>query len=120
MKPEVARTIRDIFNAPNREEAERLLDKAVRRYEKCASKLAAWMAENLPEGFTVFSLPPPIRTRLRTTNMLERVNPAERDRTRVAGLFPNEESLRRLVSAVLVEISEEWETGKRYVRLDSE
>jgi len=120
MKAEVARAIREIFNAPDREEAERLLDKAVRRYEKCASKLAAWMAEHLPEGFTVFSLPPALRRRLRSTNMLEWVNKEIRRRTRVAGLFPNEQSLLRLVSAVLVEISEDWETGKKYVCLNSE
>ena len=120
MKSEVARTIREIFNAPDREEAERLLEKAVHRYEKCASKLAAWMAENLPEGFTVFSLPPALRRRLRTTNMLERLNKEIRRRTRVAGLFPNEQSLLRLVSAVLAEISEEWETGKKYLNLNSD
>ncbi|MBN2070059.1 MAG: transposase [Candidatus Krumholzibacteriota bacterium] len=41
-------------------------------------------------------------------------------RTRVARLFPNEESLLRLVSAVLSEISEEWETGKRYLNMNAE
>ncbi|MEE8467906.1 MAG: transposase, partial [Planctomycetota bacterium] len=37
---------------------------------------------------------------------------------RVATLFPNEASLLRLVSAVLVEVSEEWETGKIYLSMD--
>jgi len=41
-------------------------------------------------------------------------------RTRVAGLFPNEVSLLRLVSAILMELSEEWETGKRYLNMDVE
>jgi transposase-like protein len=36
-------------------------------------------------------------------------------RTRVVGLFPSEESLLRLVTGVLVEISETWETGKTYL-----
>ena len=39
---------------------------------------------------------------------------------RVAGLFPNEASLLRLVSAVLMELSEEWEMGKRYLNMDLE
>ena len=115
-----ARAIHGIFNAHDREEAERLPDKAVRRYEKCASRLAARMAEHLPEGFTVFSLPAVLRRRLRSTNMLEWVNKEIRRRTRVAGLFPNEQSLLRLVSAVPVEISEDWETGKKHVCLNSE
>ena len=50
--------------------------------------------------------------------MSEWVNKEIRRRTRVAGLFPNEESLLRLVSAILIEISEDWETGKRYISLD--
>lgn len=60
-------------------------------------------------------LPPSHRRRLRTTNMLERLNRELKRRTRVATLFPNEASLLRLATAVLVEVSEEWETGKRYV-----
>ena len=50
--------------------------------------------------------------RLRTTNPLERVNQELKRRTRVARVFPNEASLPRLVSALLIEISQDWETGK--------
>jgi transposase-like protein len=46
--------------------------------------------------------------------MLERLNEEIKRRTRVAGLFPNEASALRLVSAVLMEISEDWETGRKY------
>jgi len=48
------------------------------------------------------------------------LNKEIRRRTRVATLFPNEASLQRLVSALLVEISEEWETGKIYISMESE
>jgi transposase-like protein len=48
--------------------------------------------------------------------MIERLNQEIKRRTRVATLFPNEESLLRLVSAVLIEFSEEWETGKVYLK----
>ena len=82
------------------------------------SKLAAWMEENIPEGLAVLSLPEPMRRRLRTSNMAENLNRQVRRRTRVAGLFPNESSLLRLVSAVLSEISEEWETGKIYLNTE--
>ena len=47
---------------------------------------------------------------MRTTNQLERLNRELKRRTRVATLFPNEASLLRLVTGVLMEISEEWET----------
>ena len=71
-------------------------------------------------GFSAFSLPMKLRRRLRSTNMLEWVNKEIRRRTRVAGLFPNEASLLRLVSAILAEVSEDWETGKKYISLDQE
>ena len=118
LKSQVAADIRAIFNAPSPEEAQRLLDAAVEKYSKSQSKLAAWMEENIPEGLAVLALPEPMRRRLRTSNMAENLNRQVRRRTRVAGLFPNEASLLRLVSAVLSEISEEWETGKIYLNTE--
>jgi len=114
-RAEVAADIRNIWNAPNREEAEVRLKKYVLKWREKAPKLADWMEENLPEGLAVFELPEKHRRRLRTTNMLEVVNREIKRRTRVARLFPNEESLIRLVSAILMEISEDWETGRVYL-----
>jgi len=118
MRKEVASDIRSIFNAPNLEEAKRLLALNVEKYEKKASYLSSWMETNIPEGLTVFSLPESHRKKVRSTNMVERLNREIKRRTRVASLFPNENSLLRLVSSILVEISEEWETGKRYLDME--
>jgi len=118
MRSAVARDIADILSAPNRDEAQRLLDLAVAKYRSKAPRLSSWMEENIPEGFTVFVLPYAMRQRLRTTNMLERLNREIKRRTRVASLFPNEASLLRLVSAILMETSEEWETSKKYLTLE--
>ena len=116
----VARDVRAIFDAPDEVEAKRLLSKAATTWRKPAPRLATWMEDNLPEGFTVFSLPPAHRRRLRTSNLLERLSREIKRRTRVATLFPNEASLLRLASAVLSEVSEEWETGRVYLRMESE
>ena len=78
-------------------------------------RLSQWLEENVEQGLSVFTLPAPQRRYLRTTNMLERVHKELKRRTRVATLFPNETSLLRLVSAVLAEVSEEWECGKIYL-----
>jgi len=118
MRDEVAQDIRDIFNAPSAQEADRLLEITVDKYETKASKLAAWMSDNIPEGLTVFQMPKNHQRRLRTSNMVENVNKQIRRRTRVASLFPNEASLLRLASAILIEISEDWETGKRYLKMN--
>jgi len=114
-KSEVAQSLRSVFNAPDLVEAQRRLQQMVEQYEKSLPRLSQWLEENVPEGLSVFELPAPQRRYLRTTNMLERVHKEIKRRTRVATLFPNEDSLRRLVSAVLAELSEEWECGKVYL-----
>ena len=108
----VAQRIRAIFNAPDREEAQRLLNQAIEAWRKDAPKLAEWAEENLPMGFAVFDYPSAHRIRLRTTNGLERSNRELKRRTRVASIFPNPPSCLRLVSALLAECDEEWLTGK--------
>jgi len=117
MRRAVAADLRDVFEAGDRPEAERRLKLVARKYRQAAPKLAAWLEENVPEGLTVLELPEGHRTRLRTTNMLENLNKQVKRRTRVAGLFPNEASALRLVTAVLMETSEEWETGKVYLTM---
>jgi putative transposase len=77
------------------------------------------MEANLPQGFAVFALPPVRQLRLRTTNGLERVNRELKRRTRVAGLFPNEASLLRLITALLNEISDEWQTVRVYLNMEN-
>jgi len=109
--------LRSVFDAPDRGEAERLLGRMVDKYAASAPKLAAWLETNAPEGLTVFNLPVKLRRRLRTNNLLERLNREIKRRTRVATLFPNEASLLRLAAAVLMETDEQWQTEKRYLPL---
>jgi len=115
MQAEVAENIRTIFQAPDQATAEAYLAKAVQKYEKTASRLAEWMAGNIPEGLTVFAFPVAHRKLIRTTNGVERLHREVRRRARVVSIFPNQVSCLRLVSAVLNEISEEWLTGRTYL-----
>ena len=119
MRSEVTADIRGIFNAPDANKAQRLLKIATEKYRATAPKLAEWMEKNVPEGLTVLTRPEPHRKRLRTSNSLERLNKEILRRTRVATLFPNEASLLRLVSAVLAEVDEEWQTGKSYLNTET-
>ena len=116
MKGDVAADLRAVFNAPDRGEADAQLRRVVAKYERTAPKLAAWMEADVPEGLAVFSFPSAHQRLLRTTNGVERaINQEIKRRTRVVRVFPNEASCLRLVSAVVMEISEEWETGKAYL-----
>ena len=76
--------------------------------------------EALPEGLTIFSLPQGHQRRMRTSNMAERVNQEIKRRTRVARIFPNVASCERLVTAVLMEISEQWLAEKTYLTMNDE
>ena len=98
----------------------RLLGKLCERYRDTAPGLVAWAEKNIPEGLTVFDLPARHRLRLRTTNGLERLNKEIKRRTRVATLFPNEASLLRLVTAILSEVSEDWEASRIYLNMETE
>ncbi len=113
----MAADIRAIFTAPSRVDAEAQLARTVQKYTKTASKLATWLETNVSEGLTVFAFPAAHRQRLRTVNGLERLNQEIRRRTRVVGVFPNEAACLRLVSALAMETSDEWETGKIYLSL---
>jgi len=120
MRAEVAADLRTIFNAPDRPMAEAYLKKMVEKYAKNASRLADWMEKNIPEGLTVFAFPVKHQRKLRTSNPIERLNREIRRRTAVVSIFPNEASCLRLISAVLMEYDEEWQTGRVYLTFDSE
>jgi transposase-like protein len=111
--------VRIFDNAPDRSTAEAYLARTVVKYADTASKLSAWMEENIPEGLTVFDFPRKWWLRLRTTNSLERVCQEIKRRTRVVRIFPNEASCLRLISAILMEIGEEWETGRVYLSFNA-
>ena len=119
MRAEVAADLRAIFDSPDQAEAERRLQLVAEKYKARAPRLSSWLEANVREGLTVFSFPRSHWRRLRTSNLVERLSQEIKRRTRVAGLFPNEASLLRLVAAVLMEISEEWETEKIYLRMEN-
>ena len=81
--------------------------------------LSQWLTDNIEEGLTVMTkLPRENWQRLRTSNMAERVNKEVKRRTRISGLFPNTGSCLRLVSAVLIEIDEQWADANVYLDMN--
>jgi putative transposase len=119
-RAKIAAELRTVFNAPSREEADRYLRLLVEKYQKASGDLSTWLEINVPESLTVFSLPEKHRKRLRTSNLAERQMKEIKRRTKVAMIFPNKESLTRIVSAILMEIDETWEDGKRYLDMEAE
>jgi len=112
--------LKAIFNAPEKEDAIALKNRALDRYQTIAPDWCEWLDKNLEEGLTVYSFPEGHRKRIRTTNGLERLNREIARRTKVAALFPNKESCLRLVTAVLEEIHEDWMAGRLYLSIPQE
>lgn len=115
---EVHDCIRDVFNAPSLEDAQRLLKQAVEKYSEKSSNLAEWMEEAIPQGLNIYSLDKKLWKKLRTTNMVENQNRQIKKRTKVISIFPNEDSLLRIASAILMQQDEEWQSSDRkYINL---
>lgn len=109
---------RHVWNAPGLDTANENLRRLVKSYRDTAQKRAEWLEDNVPEGLAVFTLPEHHRRRLRTSNPIERgIQQEIKRRTRKIRVFPNTESLERLVSAVLVEIDDKWASAeKAYIK----
>ncbi len=118
MRKEIADVVREIFNSPTIEMALEMKRRAIESYRKKAPEFAKWLEENIDEGLTVYQFPKEHWKKIRTSNGIERVNKEIKRRTRVAVLFPNKESALRLVTGVIIEIHEEWITGKQYLDMN--
>ena len=110
--------LRTVWNANTFAAAQTALADLVASYRNSATKLADWLEKNIPEGLTVFTLPEHHRRRMRTSNPMERAIQQElKRRTVKVRVFPNDQALERLVSAVLVEIDDKWAANtKAYIK----
>jgi len=112
--------LKDIFAATSKEDAiarkKHLLDKL----EPVKQELATWVDEEIESCFSVYSLPPSHRRRMKSTNMIERFNQELKRRSRVIRIFPNDASCMRVLGTLCMEQSEEWETDRIYLNMDTD
>ena len=122
IRKRIAAELRQVWNAPDLATATENLRLLVENYREKTANLAQWLEDNVPEGLAVFTLPEHHRRRLRTSNPIERgIQQELKRRTRKVRVFPNIESLERLVSAVLVEIDDKWAAvEKGYIKWDKQ
>ena len=116
-RKELAEGLRGVFAAPSREVALRLAFELADRWRGSHPGVAEHVEEHIEECLACLAFPEGHRRRIRTTNGLERFNQELKRRTRVVRIFPNRGSCLRLVSALAVEQSEEWLTGRRYLNM---
>jgi putative transposase len=112
----LAADLRAIFAAPATEQALRIASSAAEKWrERGYAKVAEHIEEHVEECLACLAFPESHRRRIRTTNSQVRLNQEIKRRTRVVRIFPNRRSCLRLVTALAVEQSEEWLTGRRYL-----
>lgn len=112
MREEIAEAVRGIFGCSTKQDALDEAAKVAAEYAKSAPEFSSWLLENAEECLQVYAHPEKFRQKLRTVNCLENLNREIKRRTQVARIFPNNASLLRLASAVLVEIHEGWISSK--------
>jgi putative transposase len=112
---EVAEDLRGIFAATTREQALATAEIMAARWEPTHPRVARLLEEGIEDCLACLAFPLAHRARIRTTNGLERLNEEIKRRTRVVRIFPNAEACFRLVTALCVEQSEEWVSGRCYL-----
>ncbi len=110
--------VQAILEAPDEETARMLLGKTTSFYEDKVPKAMSILEAGFDDAAAVLLLPEKYRKRLRTTNSIERLNEEIRRRERVIRIFPNRESVIRLLGALLMEQDEKWTTGKKYFDME--
>lgn len=114
-KEAFAKLLKLIWQAPNKSAAEQQAKVLSERYEQKYPKAINTLDEGLADSLTYYDYPSLDARKVSSTNMLERLNKEIRRRTKVIGIFPNQESYVRLVSIYLMEYSEDWSVSRSYL-----
>lgn len=109
----LASELRDMFNASTVDEARRLRSSIYEEYNDVAPDAMAILDEGFEDSITVMALLFKYRIPLRTSNIIERENREIRRREKVIQIFPNTESIIRLIGAVLQDDHNDWAGGHR-------
>lgn len=118
MKEECCQAVREIYGAISREEAKMRLDRIVERLKFKANRFCTWLEESFVEGLTFYQFPQDHWKKIRTVNIVERLNQEQKRRTRVVRLFPSVESCERLVVTIGMRTNEEWSSsGRIYLKM---
>lgn len=102
-----------MFNATTIEEARRLKESIYDEYKDVANESMVVLDEGSEDSITIMALPSKYRIALRTSNIIERENREIRRRENVIQIFPNTESIIRLIGAVLQDDHNDWSVSHR-------
>jgi len=118
-RKKLSKYLKQIYNAPDKEMALTVAQLIIDKYRETYPKVSNFLEEKLEETLTFFGYPSKHHRKIRTTNQIEYLNKLIKKRSKVIGIFPNAKSCIRYLSCLLMEIDEDWQTGRSYMRMDS-
>ncbi|WAP69456.1 IS256 family transposase [Jiella pelagia] len=113
-----AAAMRQAFIQPDRAAASQALRHVADQLRDKCPKLGSFIDDSETDVLAHLDFPSQHRTRIHSTNSLERLNKEVKRRADVVGIFPNESSIIRLIGAVLLEANDEWQTQNRYMQTE--
>jgi len=117
-RPRLGEERRGIFGAATLTQARAAARACVSGWKTSHPLVAGKIDEAIEDCLACYEFPAAHRSRIRTTNGLERLNQELKRRTRVVRIFPNRDAVKRLVTALAMEQSEEWVSGRCYLNMD--
>ena len=111
--------LQEMFNCKSTAEARKVRDRIAEDYRDVAESAVVCLDEGFESSMTVMLLPAGLRRYYRTSNHIERLNKELKRRSKVIGIFPNEDSLLRLMGSVLIEFHEAMQVGRAIFSKDS-
>ena len=115
----VAAALRQTFIQPDRTQASQTLRHVADQLRQKWPKLASFIDDSETDVLSHLDFPEQHRTKIHSTNPLERLNKEVKRRADVVGIFPNEASIIRLIGAVLLEQNDEWQLQHRYMQVEA-
>ena len=115
----LASELQEMFNCKTVQEARKRRDEIIADYKDIAEEAMTCLEEGFEAAMTVMVLPSYLHKYFRTSNQIERLNKELKRRSKVIGIFPNEESLIRLIGAVLMERNEKIGSQKRVFKAET-
>ena len=111
--------LQELFNCKTIAEARKVRDRIIEDYRDVAESAVVCLDEGFESSMTVMLLPAWLRRFYRTSNQIERLNKELKRRSKVIGVFPNEDSVLRLMGSVLMERHDAMLAGRAVFSKDS-